>query len=214
MFLSSSRAFLCTGISTGDFRKSSSFCINGFSKNSLRFSWHFLSGIQFLGRSFSSCSMVQIFNTSPSFQSFCAKATTWFFGRCKCSWWLKFMMTNSVTVFGSLSFRSAIMGYVHMLGFALSQSWSGMASTLISLVVLMSTSTTAQDCGGTFMFLFSDTDDLDGVWYSAVSAITSLFYVNWRVFVLVNDIPMQFWIKKSLPRIISLFKCLHTINVW
>ena len=28
-------------------------------------------------------------------------------------------MMNGVTVFGSLSYRSAIMGYVHMLGFAL-----------------------------------------------------------------------------------------------
>ena len=102
------------------------------------------------------------------------------------------MITNSVTVFGPLSFRSAIMGYVHMLGFALSQSWSGMTSTLISLVVLMSTSTTVQDCGLTFMFFFSDTDDLDGVWYSAVSAMTLLFCVNWRVFDFVHDIPMQF----------------------
>ena len=81
----------------------------------------------------------------------------------------------------SVPFRSAIMGYVHMLGFALSQSWSGITSTLISCVVLMLTSTTAQDRGGTFMFFFSDTDDLDGVWYSAVSAMTSLFCVNWRV---------------------------------
>ena len=62
--------------------------------------------------------MVQISNTSPSLQSFSAKATTWSFGRCKCLWWLKFTITNGVTVFGSLSFRSAIMGFVHMLGFA------------------------------------------------------------------------------------------------
>ena len=75
-------------------------------------------------------------------------------------------------MFGSLSFRSAIMVYVHMLGFALNQSLSGMTLTLISSVVLMSTSTTAQDRGGTLMFFFSDTDDLDGVWYSAVSAMT------------------------------------------
>ena len=61
-------------------------------------------------------------------------------------------MTNSVTVFGTLSFRSAIMGYVQMLGFALSQSWSQMISTLISSVVLMSTSTTAHECGGIFTF--------------------------------------------------------------
>ena len=84
---------------------------------------------------------------------------------------------NGVTVFGSLCFRSAIMGYVHMLGFALNQSWSGMTSTLISSMVLMSTSTTVQDCGGILMFFFSDTDDLDGVWYSAVSAMTSLFCI-------------------------------------
>ena len=96
-------------------------------------------------------------------------------------------MTNGVTVFSSLSFRSPIMGYVHMLGFAVSQSWSGMTSTL-----LMSTSTTMQGHGGTFTFFFSDTVDLDGVWYSAVSAMTSLFCVNWWVFVLVHDIPMQF----------------------
>ena len=56
----------------------------------------------------------------------------------------------------------------------------------------MSTSTTVQDHGGTFMFFFNDTDDLDGVWYSAVSAITSLFCVNWQVFDFVHDIPMQF----------------------
>ena len=85
MSLSSNSTFLCTGASTGDFRKSSSFCMNGFSKDSLNFSCRFLSGIQFLGSSFSSCSMVQISNTSPSLQSFSAKATTWSLGRCKCS---------------------------------------------------------------------------------------------------------------------------------
>ena len=77
--------FLCTGASAGDFKKSLSFCMNGFSKNSLNFSCCFLSGIQFLGCSFSSCSMVQISNTSPSLQSFSVKATTWSLGRCKCS---------------------------------------------------------------------------------------------------------------------------------
>ena len=136
VFLSSSSTFLCTGASAADFRKSSSFFMNGFSKNSLIFSWRFLLGIQFLGRSF---------------------------------------LTNGVMVFCSLPFRSVIMGYVRMLGFALNQSWSGMISTLVSSVVLMSTSTTAQDLGGTLMFLFSDTDDLEGVWYSVVSAMTLLF---------------------------------------
>ena len=123
-------------------------------------------------------------------------------------------MTNCVTVFGSLFFRSAVMGYVHMLGFALSQSWSGITSTLISSIILMSMSTTAQDRGGTFMFLFSDTDNLDGVWYSVVSAMTSLFCVNWQIFALVHDIPMQFWNEKSLPRIMGLFRCSDTINDW
>ena len=75
MSLSSKSTFLCTGASAGDFKKSSSFCMNGFSSNSLNFSCCFLSGIQFLGNSFSSCSMVQISNTSPSLQSFSAKAT-------------------------------------------------------------------------------------------------------------------------------------------
>ena len=106
------------------------------------------------------------------------------------------------------------MGYVHMFGFALSHNWSGVTSTLIFSVVLTSTSTTAQDRGGTLMFFFSDTDALDGVWYSAVSAMTSLFCVNLRVFVFVHEIPMQFWIEKSLPRIMGLFRCSHTMNVW
>ena len=71
-------------------------------------------------------------------------------------------------------------------------------------------------CAGSWWYLyvlFSETDDIDGVWYSAVSAMTSLFCVNWWVFALVHDIPMQFWIEKSLPKIIGLFKCSHTMNV-
>ena len=67
-----------------------------------------------------------------------------------------------------------------------------MTSTLIFSVVLMSTSTTAQDRGGILMFFFSDMDALDGVWYSAVSAMTLFFCVNWWVFVFVHEIPMQF----------------------
>ena len=58
----------------------------------------------------------------------------------------------------------------------------------------MSTSTTAQDHVGILMFFFSDTDALDGVWYSAVSAMTLLFCVNWQVFVssraVVNSIAL------------------------
>ena len=82
------------------------------------------------------------------------------------------------------------MGYVHMLGFALSQSSSGITSTLTSSVLLMSTSMTVQGRGGIFAFLFSDTVALDAGWYSSVPAMTSLFCVNWHVLVFVHDIPM------------------------
>ena len=75
MLLSSSRTFLCIGALAGDFKKSSFFCIKGFLKNSPSFSCHFLSGIQFGGRSLSSCSILQISNTCPSLQSFSVKAT-------------------------------------------------------------------------------------------------------------------------------------------
>ena len=91
---------------------------------------------------------------------------------------------------------------------------TGMTSTLISSVLLMSTSTTAHDRGGTLMFLFKETEAIAVDWYSAVSAMTSLFCVSWRVFDFVQDMPMQFFIEKSLPRIIGLFRCSHTINVW
>ena len=84
------------------------------------------------------------------------------------------------------------MGYVQMLGFALNQSSSGMISTLTPSVLLISMSTTAQDCGGIFAFFFNDTVALDAGWYSSVSAMTSLFCVNWHVFAFVHEIPMQF----------------------
>ena len=64
------------------------------------------------------------------------------------------------------------------------------------------------------MFFFSDVDALEGVSNSAVSAMALLFCVNWRVFVFVNEIPIQFWIEKSLPKIMGLFRCSHTMNVW
>ena len=89
-----------------------------------------------------------------------------------------------------------------------------MTSTLISSVLLMSTSTTAHDRGGTLMFLFKDTEALAGDWYSDVSAMTSLFCVSWRVFDFVQEMPIQFCIEKSLPRIMGLFKCSHMIKVW
>ena len=101
-----------------------------------------------------------------------------------------------------------------MLGFVLSQSSSGTILTLTSSVLLMSMSTTAHERGGIFAFPLSDTVALDAGWYSSVSAITLLFCVNWHVFTFVQDIPMQFCIEKSLPKIMGHFKCLHTMNVW
>ena len=89
-----------------------------------------------------------------------------------------------------------------------------MTSTLISSVLLMSTSTTAHDRGGTLMFLFRDTEALDGDWYSVVSAMTSLFGVSWHVFHFVQEMPMQFCIEISLPKMKGLFKCSHTMKVW
>ena len=100
-----------------------------------------------------------------------------------------------------------------MLGFALSQSLSGMISTLTSSVVLMFTSTTAQEHGGIFAFFLSDTVALDAGWYSSVSTITSLSCVSWHVFASVNEIPMQFCIEKSLPIIKGHLRCPHTMNV-
>ena len=78
----------------------------------------------------------------------------------------------------------------------------------------MSTSTTAHDRGGTLMILFKETEAMAVDWYSAVSAMTSLFCVSWRVFDFVQDMPMQFFIEKSLPKIIGLLRCSHTIKVW
>ena len=66
---------------------------------------------------------------------------------------------------------------LQILGFALSQSSSGVISTLISSVVLISTSTTGHKRGGIFAFFFSKTVNLDTGWYSLVSAMTSLFCV-------------------------------------
>ena len=114
MSLCSSNTFLWLSASAGDFKKSSFFFINGFSNSSVIFSCCCHSGIQFLGRSLSSSSMVQISNTSPSLQSFSVKAMTWSLGRCRCSWWLKFTITNGVTASGFLSYRSANMGYVQI----------------------------------------------------------------------------------------------------
>ena len=98
--LSSNSTFLWVGASAGDFRKLSFFFMNGFWNSLVIFSLHCLSGIQFLGRSLSSSFIVQISNTSPWLVSFSVNATTWSFGRCKYSWWLKFTITNGVTVSG------------------------------------------------------------------------------------------------------------------
>ena len=102
-----------------------------------------------------------------------------------------------------------------MLGFALSQSWSGMTSTLISS---SGVDVYIYYCTGSWWYSLHSFSVTLMIWMvfgtPVVSAITSLFCVNWWVFVLVHDIPMQFWIEKSLPKIMGLFKCSHTMNVW
>ena len=82
MSLSFNSTFLCTGVFPGEvIIFLHEWVLEKFTELFLLF----LSGIQFLGSYFPSCSMVQISNTSPSLQSFSAKATTWSLGRCKCS---------------------------------------------------------------------------------------------------------------------------------
>ena len=135
MFLSSNKTFLCVRASAGDFKKSSFSFINGFSNSSVIFSCLWCSGIQFRGSSCSSSSWCK-------FPTLCLHCSP-FLQRLQhdplgdVGVWLKFTMTNGVTVFGFLSLRSTVMGYVHMLGFVLSQSSSRMTSTLTSSVVLM-----------------------------------------------------------------------------
>ena len=63
------------------------------------------------------------------------------------------------------------MVYVQILGWLLSQSSSGINSTLSFSSVLMSTSTTAQDLGGTLILFLSETEAQGVGWISFVSAI-------------------------------------------
>ena len=110
-------------------------------------------GTQFLGV-MSTCS---ISKTSPSVLSFSANATTWFSGNSKYWSLLRFTITNGVTESLVFSDRSANKLYMYILGFEVMQYSSGISWTLSVLVVLMSTSTTAQLLGGSFVLFFSDT---------------------------------------------------------
>ena len=129
VFLSSKSTLRCAGTSAGDLRKSSFFLMNGFSNSSESFSSVFISGIQFLGSSCSSSSIVHSSSTSPLLLSCCVNATTWSFGRCKYSLWLKLTMMKGVVSPLFFSLRSAINGYVQMFGFEFSQSSSSWIST-------------------------------------------------------------------------------------
>ena len=110
-------------------------------------------GIQFLGV-MTTCSILK---TSPSVSSFSANATTWFSGNSKYWSLLRFTITNGVTESLVFSDRSANKLYMYIFGFEVTQYSSGTSWTLSVLVVLMSTSTTAQLLGVSFVLFFSDT---------------------------------------------------------
>ena len=97
-------------------------------------------GIQFLGV----MSICSILKTSPSVSSFSTNATTWFSGNSKYWSLLRFTITNGVTESLVFSERSANKLYMYILGFEVMRYSSGTSWTLSVLVVLMSTSTTAQ----------------------------------------------------------------------
>ena len=119
----------------------------------------------------------------PPFQLFCrfhhqcstfsANMTTWSMERYRCSLLLKLTMTKGDTDISILLLRSAIIGYVQMLGFALSHSSSGMISALSLYTDLTSISTTLQALG-TLTCFFSDTVALEVGCNSFVSAMTQL----------------------------------------
>ena len=89
--------------------------------------------------------------------SFSVNAMTWFSGNSKYWSLLRFTITNGVTESLFFSERSANKLYMYILGFEVMQYSSGTSWTLSVLVVLMSTSTTAQLLGGSFVLFFSDT---------------------------------------------------------
>ena len=86
-----------------------------------------------------------------------------------------------------------------------------MICTLSLLLVLISTSTTAQLLGGSLVFLFRDTD---AFWcFSLVSATFSPSMVNTKELCFVQCTPAACFCVKSTPRIKFLFKFWHTRNV-
>ena len=100
---------------------------------------------------------------------------------------------------------------MYMLGFYARQYSSGMICTLSVLLVLMSTSTTAQLLGGSLVFRFRDTD---AFWcFLLVSATFSPSMVNTNELCFVQCTPAACFCVKSTPRIKFLFKFWHTKNV-
>ena len=100
---------------------------------------------------------------------------------------------------------------MYIFGFEVIQYSSGMSWTLSVLVVLMSTSTTAQLLGGNFILILSDTAAF--LWSSFVSATVSPSMVSTKEFFLVQCTPAACCFAKSTPNMRLLVKFSHTRNV-
>ena len=156
-------------------------------------------GIQLL-EVVSTCS---ISNISPSVSSFSAYVTTWFLGRYSFSMVLRFTITYGVTMSSLLLERSVERLYMYMLGLLVKQSSSGFICTLSVLVVLISTSTTAQLLGGSFVSCLSETYILDLGRSSFISAIGLRSIRRTLVRCLFQWTSAQLSLVKSFPRITS-----------
>ena len=100
---------------------------------------------------------------------------------------------------------------MYVFGFEAIQYSSGTSWTLSVLVVLMSTSTTAQLLGGSFVLFFSDTAAL--LCSSLVSATVSPSMVSTKELCFVQCTPAVCYFAKSTPNMRLLVKFLHTRKV-
>ena len=100
-----------------------------------------------------------------------------------------------------------------MLGLLVRHSSSASICTLSMLMVLMSTSTTAQLLGGNFVGCFSDTDILDLGRSSFVSAIGFMSMRRTLVRSFVQWTPAQLSLAKSFSNMTALHRFWHTRKV-
>ena len=124
---------------------------------------------------------------------------------------LRFTITNGVTESLVFSERSANKLYMYIFGFEVMQYSSGTSWTLSVLVVLISTSTTAQLLGGSFVLFFNDTAAL--LCSSFVSATVFPSMVSTKKLCLVQCTPAACCFAKSTPSMRLLVKFSHTRKV-